>query len=142
MNILNTVTKVLFCSLLLISTASLAERRHSDHRGYSDHQANATHQQSQNHQRHNAAIYSRRPHAYAHNQQWRARKHWNKHHNKHQYRGHFNRHHSKYSYRPRHQAYNTYRPRHSSYYYGARRLNKALRHYNHHNHGFRVHLSF
>ena len=137
MNILNTLTKVLFCSLLLISTASLADRRHSDHRGDSQQHTNAS-----QHQQHNAVRYSTRSHGYVHNQYGQARKHWNKHHNKHQYHGHFKRQHSQHSYRPKYHTYNSYRPSHSSYYYQARRLNSALRHYNHRNHGLRVHLSF
>lgn len=129
MNTLNTFTKVIFCTLLFISTSALAERRLADGHD-SDYRTASLYQHNKHYQQYAAVLHARNTHAYTYKQNWHA-KHWSKHHDEHQHRGHDNKHGSNY-----------YLPRHPSYYHARQRLNHTLGHLSDQTPSLNLHFRF
>jgi len=144
MKTLHTFSLIIFCSLLIISTASLADRRHSDHSNNTKHYSGFSRQQDNRHDRH--------PQAYSHNQRWHAKKHLNKQHYKQQQYDRYDYRYSSNNYHPKHYGYNKHQPKHYNYtnnrarysndYYRAQRLNNTLNRLNYYNPGLNLYLRF
>ena len=143
MKTLNTFSLITFCSLLIISTASFADKRHSGHSNNTKHSTGFSRQQDNKQNQH--------PQAYSHNQRWQAKKRSNKQHYQQQH-NHSGPYYSSNNYRPKHYGYKkyqqkhynytNYRPKHSNDYYRVQRYNNTLNRLNYYNPGLNVYVKF